>query len=78
MDSDLKSHLDAMEQRLGQGIDDAERRMRLHVSEAINASETRMKANVVEAVYHSETKLLSEFWKWARTADARYRQSQVT
>ena len=24
-----------------------------------------------------ETKLLSEFWKWARTADARYRQSSA-
>jgi hypothetical protein len=23
-----------------------------------------------------ETRLLTEFWKWARTSDARYRQSQ--
>ena len=25
----------------------------------------------------TETKLLREFWKWARTADARYRQHQA-
>lgn len=36
-----------------------------------------------EAMEHTEvveTRLLSEFWKWARTADARYRQhhSEVT
>ena len=24
-----------------------------------------------------ETRLLDEFWKWARTADARYRQHQA-
>jgi hypothetical protein len=33
-----------------------------------------LRANTEEV----ETQLLSEFWKWARTADARYRQHQGT
>ncbi len=45
-----------------------EDRLRGH-SEAV---ETRLREHS-EAV---ETRLLSEFWKWARTADARYRQNQ--
>ncbi len=47
-----------------------------------------MKREVLETVYNSkrevldhteavETRLLGEFWKWARTADARYRQSHA-
>ena len=48
----------------------------------LNAMEARLRENTeglearlrehTEAV---ETRLLGEFWKWARTADARYRQS---
>jgi hypothetical protein len=34
--------------------------------------EARLRAHTEEI----ETNLLSEFWKWARTADARYRQNQ--
>jgi hypothetical protein len=37
----------------------------------LNAMESRLREHT-EVV---ETRLLSEFWKWARTADARYRQS---
>lgn len=33
-----------------------------------------MKAEMKEHAERVETRLLSEFWKWARTADARYRQ----
>jgi hypothetical protein len=42
----------------------------------LQAMEARLREHT-EAV---ETRLLGEFWKWARTADARYRQSagQVT
>ena len=38
----------------------------------LEAMEARLREHT-EAV---ETRLLTEFWKWARTADARYRQSQ--
>lgn len=34
-----------------------------------------MKRELREHTEQVETRLLSEFWKWARTADARYRQS---
>jgi hypothetical protein len=38
----------------------------------LDAMEARLRAHTEEV----ETNLLSEFWKWARTADARYRQNQ--
>lgn len=34
-----------------------------------------MKQELLDHSEAVETRLLSEFWKWARTADARYRQS---
>lgn len=39
----------------------------------LDGMEERLRAHT-EAV---ETRLLGEFWKWARTADARYRQAQA-
>jgi hypothetical protein len=36
-----------------------------------------MKRDLRQHAESVETRLLSEFWKWARTADARYRQHQV-
>jgi hypothetical protein len=36
----------------------------------------RMENRLREHSEAVETRLLSEFWKWARTADARYRQNQ--
>lgn len=62
MDAELKSYLDGMETRL-----------RAHVDTAVTASEARSRAHT-ETV---ETRLLNEFWKWARTADARYNQHQA-
>jgi hypothetical protein len=41
------------------------------IRQEVRESETRLREHA-EAV---ETRLLSEFWKWARTADARYRQN---
>ena len=61
MDQELKAHLDAMEARL-----------KAHTEAQTSALETRLRAHTEEV----ETNLLSEFWKWARTADARYRQNQ--
>jgi hypothetical protein len=40
----------------------------------LESMEVRLRAHT-EAV---ETRLLGEFWKWARTTDARYRQHQST
>ncbi|HEX4135474.1 MAG TPA: hypothetical protein VHY84_12745 [Bryobacteraceae bacterium] len=35
-----------------------------------------MKRDLRQHTEAVETRLLKEFWKWARTADARYRQNQ--
>jgi hypothetical protein len=58
-----------METRLRVNVEAVETRLRVNVE----ATEARLRDHT-EAV---ETRLLSEFWKWARTADARYRQNQV-
>ena len=51
----------------------------------LEAMETRLRENIdaVEARLREhtetvETRLLGEFWKWAKTTDARYRQHQGT
>jgi hypothetical protein len=36
-----------------------------------------MKSELREHTEAVETRLLGEFWKWARTADARYRQGHA-
>jgi hypothetical protein len=36
-----------------------------------------MKSELRADIEKSETGLLTEFWKWARTADARYRQDHL-
>jgi hypothetical protein len=69
MEQELKSHLEAMESRLNSRADQAEARLRAHVDQ----SEERSRSHT-ETV---ETRLLNEFWKWAKTADARYRQHQA-
>jgi hypothetical protein len=43
----------------------------------LEGMESRLGQQIEEARQHTEeteTRLLREFWKWARTADARYRQ----
>jgi hypothetical protein len=69
MDEELRSYLGGMETRLGFQIDG----LRAHVDAAVRASEARCREHT-ETV---ETRLLNEFWKWARTADARYNQHQA-
>jgi hypothetical protein len=61
-----------MDEELKQHLNAMEARLRGYT----DALEARLREHT-EAV---ETRLLGEFWKWARTADARYRQSagQVT
>jgi hypothetical protein len=72
MDQELKAHLDAMETRLNAQTSALETRLRMHTESYTAALEERLRAHTEEV----ETNLLSEFRKWARTADARYRQSQ--
>jgi hypothetical protein len=43
----------------------------------LEGMEARLAKGIADAREHTEeteTRLLLEFWKWARTADARYRQ----
>jgi hypothetical protein len=79
MDQELKAYLDAMEARLNAQTAALEKRLNAQsagLEERLNAQsaglEERLRAHTEEV----ETNLLSEFWKWARTADARYRQHQ--
>jgi polyhydroxyalkanoate synthesis regulator phasin len=44
------------------------------VDENLKAYLDDMKRELREHAESVETRLLREFWKWARTADARYRQ----
>ena len=77
----LRSHVD-------QVVSQSEDRLRSHVDQVVSQSEDRLRSHVDQVVSQSEdrsrahtelveTRLLTEFWKWARTADARYRQHQA-
>jgi hypothetical protein len=59
-----------MDNELKQYLEAMEVRLREHT----DAVEMRLREHT-EAV---ETRLLGEFWKWAKTTDARYRQHQGT
>ncbi|HEY3826152.1 MAG TPA: hypothetical protein VGL82_16415 [Bryobacteraceae bacterium] len=61
MDDELKTYLDEMK-----------RDLRQHTESRLDEMKHELRQHT-EAV---ETRLLKEFWKWARTADARYRQNQ--
>jgi hypothetical protein len=81
MDSDLKSYLESMETRMSEHTEAAVRSMEARLRENTEAVETRLRDHieVVEARLREhtevvETRLLGEFWKWAKTTDARYRQ----
>ena len=74
MDNDLKQHLESMETRLRENTEAVVRKhtesMETRLRENTEVVEARLREHT-EAV---ETRLLGEFWKWARTTDARYRQ----
>jgi len=81
MRRDLRQHAESVQGRMREHVDSVEARMREHVDsveirmrEHVDSVEIRMREHT-EVV---ETRLLTEFWKWARTADARYRQHQGT
>jgi len=69
LDAELRTYLEGMEARLRQDIDGVETRLR----ESVDAMEARLREHTAD----TETRLLGEFWKWARTADARYRQNHA-
>jgi hypothetical protein len=64
-DEQLQSLFAGMERHLDKRADEMEQRAA--------ASEERIRAEVKETSHALETKLLSEFWKWARAAEARMR-----
>ena len=76
MDADLKAYLDGKfsdtREYIREYLDVQLRETREYID--VQLRETR--EYVREQVDASETRLLREFWKWARTADARYRQNQ--
>ena len=61
-------------------VRDTETRLTRKITEEIGDTETRLTAKISAAeakTTDTETNLLSEFWKWARTAEIRYRQSHA-
>ena len=65
MDPELKAYLD----HISRDMSEMRREMKLEMGE--------MKREMMAHTEDVETRLLSEFWKWARTSDARYRQSHA-
>ena len=80
MDEELKSYLVSMESRLGARVDGVESRLGVRIDDVESRLLTRIDDSEQRTRSHTEvveTRLLSEFWKWARTADARYGQHQA-
>ncbi len=74
MDQELKAFLVEMERSLSRQL--AEQKADLaEVRAEIKVDMATMKQELLAHSEAVETRLLTEFWKWARTADARYRQS---
>jgi hypothetical protein len=69
MDSELRDHLAAMEQRILQHADASEKRIMQHV----DAIEKRILGYVDEKTEKVETSLLTEFHNWASPNEARAR-----
>jgi len=63
MDRELKAHLEAMENRLQE-----------HTQTQLASLENRLREHTEKI----ETQLLTQFWKWARTADIKMRQNRDT
>ena len=73
MDQELRAYLDEMKSELSRIIDGLEGKLvglETRLLGEIQSSEERGREHT-ELV---ETRLLTEFWKWARTTEARYRQ----
>jgi len=80
MDSELRDHLAAMEQRILQHADASEKRIMQHVDASekrimqhVDAIEKRILGYVDEKTEKVETSLLTEFHNWASPNEARAR-----
>ena len=80
MDSELRDHLAAMEQRILQHVDASEKRIMQHVDTSekrimqhVDAIEKRILGYVDEKTEKVETSLLTEFHNWASPNEARAR-----
>jgi hypothetical protein len=78
MDQDLRAYLDGMKAELLGEIRATKAELRSEIQatkaelrEEIEAAKTELRSHT-EVV---ETRLLTEFWKWARTADIKIRQN---
>jgi hypothetical protein len=87
MDAELKQYLDqrfdtidqrfaAMETTFTRQLTETEHRIMNKVDGRIDALEDLIKNSAIpETIERLETRLLSEFWKWGKTSDARVRQN---
>ena len=83
MDQELKAYLDALKTGIQQdlaglkaditGLKADMGTLRADIRQEMG----EMKRELREHTETVETRLLTEFWKWAKTADARYRQNQA-
>lgn len=81
MDADLKLYLDELKREVLAQVASADGRSQVRLEELesrmqlrMEESEARMRAHTEEV----ETRLLTEFWKWAKSSEARYRQTIAT
>lgn len=77
MDQELKALLVEMERNLAGQLAELRADMAGMKGDVagLKAGMAAMKQELLDHSEAVETRLLTEFWKWARTADARYRQS---
>jgi hypothetical protein len=68
VDEELKQYLDAMKRETKLDLDAMRRDIRVDLES--------LRSDLMAHNEAVETRLLGEFFKWARTADARYRQNQ--
>ncbi len=73
MDEEIKSYLVAITGQLSELKSDVGS-LKSDVA-ALQVQEAETRREIREHTEAVETRLLTEFWKWARTADARYRQA---
>jgi hypothetical protein len=77
--SSLREHNDSslktMELRLREHTDSSLKRMEFGVREHTDTVGAQLEARLREHTENVETRLLSEFWKWARSAEIKSRQT---
>ncbi len=80
MDEELKAYLTEMKHEMSdmkREMADMKREMNTEMKSGladIKSDMAEMKSELIQHTETVETRLLGEFWKWARSADLRYRQ----